>query len=155
MRVAGPDEAELVGIGHAPVLDGQAAAQGVAHVVAGRLAQNLSRHPVGHDLEVGPLVVRRQCGVCLGRAFRLGDLGNRLVAGATRRVGVIDRAALERLAFEHATARTVHIVRNRQGVHARLAPLVHRCPQVFRVEGIESRERRVRTAVTAEHDVPV
>ena len=154
--VARADETELVGVGQAGLGDLEAAVQGVAHVAALGLAQDRGRDAVRHDLEPGPLVVRRQRGVGLGGALRLGDLDRGLVARAQVHVcGVDGRLAVEVGELEHAAAGPVHVVRDRQGVDTGRAPRVHRLPEVFGVERVEPGERRRGRVAAAEDDVAV
>ena len=107
------------------------------------------------QLEVGELVVRRQHRVRLGRALGLGDLHHRLVAQALGGVVGGHRRAREVDQREHLAVADVRVVGNRQRLDAAGALRVQEVPEVFRVVGIEPREREGQVVGTREDHVAV
>ena len=107
-----------------------------------------------HDLEVRPLVVRRQGGVGFGSALVLAHLHQRLVAHALLRERRIDGPAVPRIRIRKGQpVALVHVVRNGHAFDAGLPQAVEPIPQGFRVWGVAGAERRVRHVGAAEDDV--
>ena len=155
MGVAGADETELVGVRAALGLELQAALVGVADVGAARPRLVPLRDPVGHDLEVGPLIVRRQEGVGVGGALDLGDLDQRLVPHPGLGVGGVDRLAGEVHELEHVAVGAVRVVGDGQRLDPLRTLVVHPGPEIFRVRRVEAAERVVRHGVAPEDHVAV
>ena len=138
------DEPEPIRVEPVLGLHGQPALVGVAYVAAFGLAKRPTPGPVGGDLEPGPLVLRRQKRMRLGRTLDLRDFDDGFVAHPHSRVVPGQRTAVEHRGLEHATVGLVRVVRDREHPQA-LPPLfVHPMPQILRVGRVDQAERALR-----------
>ena len=115
-------------------------------------------HPIQvvlDDLEVGPLVVRRQRRMDLGGALLLADFGHRLVPYPLGRELRVDLRALPGLPVGKGQAvALVHVVGHRQRLDPLLAQPVEPVPEVLGI-AVEGTEGQLRRLAAAEDDVPV
>ena len=107
------------------------------------------------DLEIGPLVVRRQRRMRLRGPLVLCDLHQRLVAPSLLRIGRIDRLASPVGAIEHLALAPVRVVRDRERFDPVGALLVEPRPEVFGVDRVDSAERQRGHVVAGKDHVAV
>ena len=128
---------------------------GVAHLEPGqqRIPHVRSRDAIANDLEVRPLVVRREHRMGFRGALHLRHFHDGLVAHARLGIVRIQRLIIERGRFEVLAVAQIGVVRDGQGFDAFPPQAVQPRPQILGIARIGRAERQLRYAGTLENDV--
>ena len=155
MGVGRADDAEAERVEALGLLEHEAVYVGLPDVAALGFAVEIGGDAVGEDLEVGPLVVRRQQRVGLRSALDLGHLDQGLVAHPQVGVGGVKRFAAHRLQLEHVAVAAVRVVGDGEPFDALRPAFVEPAPEVLGIARIGRRKGLRRRFAAAEDDVAV
>ena len=149
------DDAEAERVEALGLLEHEAVHVGLADVTALRFAVELRGDAVGEDLEVRPLVVRRQQRVRLRGAFDLGHLDQGFVAHPQLGVGRVERLAADGLELEHVAVAAVRVVRDGKALDAFVPAFVEPAPEVLGIARVGRGEGHGRHVAALEDHVAV